>query len=102
MKVLEPGVSYELASHDGGAPQTLRFLKSGPVAAGSPALKTVTDGTTNEELLAVLLNRMYFLQAKSPCRENSIVITHLEDAENWLHRRTASRKARGVEGTSTK
>jgi hypothetical protein len=56
------------------------------------------NGTTNEEVLAVLVNRMRYLNDKFPCRENSIVITKLEEALMWLERRTADRSARGVEG----
>jgi len=36
--------------------------------------------------------------AKFPCRENSLAITKLEEAEMWLHRRKENREARGVEG----
>jgi hypothetical protein len=53
---------------------------------------------TNEEVLAVLIDRMNFLQSKFPCRENAIVITKLEECLMWLNKRTANRKARGIEG----
>ena len=33
-----------------------------------------------------------------PCRENSIVITKLEEALLWLGKRKADREKRGVEG----
>lgn len=33
-----------------------------------------------------------------PCRENSIVITKLDEAIHWLDHRKKDRKARGVEG----
>lgn len=36
---------------------------------------------------------------KFPCRENSIVITKLDEALLWLGKRTADREVRGVEGT---
>ncbi len=35
-----------------------------------------------------------------PCRENSIVITKLDEALLWLNKRTQDREKRGVEGTS--
>ncbi len=50
-----------------------------------------------EEVLAVLIDRI-FLQGDFPCRENAIATTHLETALLWLEKRTADRKARGVEG----
>jgi hypothetical protein len=42
------------------------------------------------------------MQAKFPCRENAIVTTLLEIALLWLEKRTADRKARGVEGKHIK
>lgn len=56
------------------------------------------NGWQNEEVLLVLIDRMKFLNAAFPCRENSIVITKLEEALMWLQKRTADRVARGVEG----
>lgn len=98
MRVLTAGHRYDLDSFDGGAPQTLRFIEKVPVEEGSTELKTVTDGTTNEEVLSVVIDRMKYLNAKFPCRENSIVITKLEESLMWLNKRTADRAARGVEG----
>ena len=62
----------------------------------------VNDGTTNEEVLKVLIDRMNSMQAKFPCRENAIVTTNLETGLLWLEKRTADRKARGVEGKHIK
>jgi len=38
------------------------------------------------------------LNAKFPCRENSITITKLEEALMWQEKRTQNRTKRGVEG----
>ncbi len=65
-------------------------------------LVTVEDGTTNEEVLEVLIDRMNFLQSKFPCRENAVVITHLETALMWLEKRTKDRIKRNVEGKNIK
>ena len=65
---------------------------------GSFDLKTVSDGTTNEDLLEVLINRMNYLQEKFPCRENALVITKLEESLMWLNKRTQDRIKRNVEG----
>ena len=70
-------------------------------SAGGPNAGTTVvpnDGTTNEEVLRVLVDRLNYLQAKFPCRENALAITKLEEAQHWLAHRTANRKARGVEG----
>lgn len=40
------------------------------------------------------LNKQY------PCRENSIVITKLDEALLWLQKRKSDREKRGVEGTN--
>ena len=65
-------------------------------------LITANDGTTNEELLSVLIDRMSYLQGKFPCRENAIVITKLEESLMWLNKRTEDRKKRGVESKQIK
>lgn len=61
-------------------------------------LVTVSDGTTNEEVLEVLIDRISFLQSKFPCKENACCITHLQEALMWLEKRTNDRLKRNVEG----
>jgi hypothetical protein len=58
----------------------------------------VEEGTTNEEVIKMMIERMNYLQTKFPCRENSIVITKLEECLMWLNYRTSKRVAQGVEG----
>jgi len=60
---------------------------------------TKIDGVTNEEVIEVLIHRMRKLNDKLPCRENSIVITKLEECRFWLKKRTKDRIERKVEGT---
>jgi len=101
MKVITPGHLYHLdnfENNESRLPQTIQFIEKVPVVEGSKDLCTVNDGTTNEEVLRVLIDRMNYLQAKFPCRENAIVITKLEESLMWLNHRTAGRVARGVEG----
>lgn len=106
MKVLTQGHLYELdqfesTAEDGGN-QRIQFIHKEPINPGAQALETISNGTTNEEVLAMLIDRMYFLQTKFPCRENSIVITKLEESLMWLNKRTNDRKNRGVEGKNQK
>jgi hypothetical protein len=61
---------------------------------------TVNDGTTNEELLLVLIDRIKFLNGKFPCKENACAITHMEEALHWLYARTDARIKQGVEGVN--
>jgi len=106
MKNLTPGHRYELANFEkqDSPGQILQFIhkETDPSGVGlsgdGVTLHTMSDGTTNEELLAVLIDRMQFLQAKFPCRENAIVITKLEESLMWLNKRTEDRKKRNVEG----
>lgn len=112
MKILTPGHKYELANFDnpGHPGQVLQFIEKEPLFQGGTgeatvptgALRTVNDGTTNEEVLAMLIDRLQNLQNKFPCRESAIVITNLEESLMWLEKRTADRKARGVEGKQLK
>ncbi len=101
MKVMTEGHKYALTSFEGSEAQVIQFIEKTPLAGG-PGLVTVNDGTTNEEVLAVLVDRLQYLQAKFPCRENAIVITKLEESLMWLNKRTADRKARSVEGLALK
>jgi len=78
--------------------QTLQFIHKEPKEEGSTELKTVSDGTTTEEVIEVAIDRMKFLQAAFPCRENAIAITKLEESLMWLNKRTSDRMKRKVEG----
>jgi hypothetical protein len=112
MKALTPGHRYELDDFENAGRQVLQFIHKEPEPlAPDPHpgpgrvpwgqnlnLRTVSDGTTNEEVLRMLIDRMQFLQSKFPCRENALVITKLEESLMWLEKRTADRVARGVEG----
>ena len=102
MKILTTGHKYALAAFEGGPEQTLQFIEKEPVFLGATELRLINDGTTNEEVLAMLIDRLTYLQAKFPCRENAIVLTKLEESLMWLNKRTNDRKARGVEGLAAK
>lgn len=102
MKVLTEGHKYQLKGfEDPENTQEIQFIEKKPVG-DSGELVTINDGTTNEDLLEVLINRMQYLQNKFPCRENSIVITNLEESLMWLNKRTEDRKKRNVEGKNLK
>lgn len=109
MKVLREGHKYELESFEPLSlslnsmgnqvenHQTLQFIEKVP--GDEPgSLVTINNGTTNEEVLAMLIDRINYLQQKFPCRENAIAITHIETALMWLNERTRKRKAQNVEG----
>ena len=105
MTTLTPGHRYALANfEDTESFQYLQFIEKVPTNFPNPnnTLITVFDGTTNEEVLAVLIDRMEYLQNKFPCQENIKVISNLKIALMTLNERTANRKARGVEGRQLK
>ncbi len=100
MKTLVTGHRYELANFekpekDG---QIIQFIHKEPDANNTTKLITLSDGTTNEEVLAVLIDRLNHLYAKFPSRETAVPITHIETALMWLEKRTKDRIKRGVEG----
>jgi len=97
MKIITPGHCYDLENflNANSTDQRIQFVQKVPAAEGSVV---VVNGTTNEEVLAMLIDRLGHLNGKFPCRENSIAITHIETALLWLNKRTSDRLKRGVEG----
>lgn len=87
------GHNYRVVYLPGGLDSCLISFQQGPVTEDNPV-----NGVTNENLLAILIDRTQKLNAKFPCRENSLAITKMEEALMWFEKRTANRKARGVEG----
>lgn len=77
--------------------QQVLFIKKEPTDKEGE-LRTVHNGTTNEEVLEMLIHRLNGLQNKFSCRENAIAITHCEIALLFLEKRTRDRQKRGVEG----
>lgn len=99
MQILTPGHKYVAANFENSANgQTIQFIEKAPVSPDSKEMETINDGTTNEELLEVLIDRISFLQTKFPCKENACCITHLQEGLHWLEARTAARGKRNVEG----
>jgi hypothetical protein len=99
MQILREGHRYVAANfEDQSKGQTIQFIEKVPSETNSSELITVNDGTTNEEVLAVLIDRLNVLFKKFPSRETALAITKLEEGLLWLEKRTADRKKRGVEG----
>lgn len=98
-KIIDPGHTYELTNQGDGV-QTLLFIKK-ELAEGEPegTLEIVQDGTTNEAVLAVLIDRLKYLEARMSSPFNLKALDHLEAALGCLQNRTKDREARGVEGT---
>jgi hypothetical protein len=102
MNILTEGHKYQLTNfEDNNSNQVIQFIEK-QLVEKSTELKTVNDGTTNEEVLEMLIDRMSYLQAKFPCKENACVITKLEESLMWLNKRTSDRIKRNVEGKHLK
>lgn len=68
-----------------------------------PVKENGVNGCHNVDLIAIVIDTLQSLQnGEFSCRENAIAITKLEEASMWLNKRTADRKARGVEGLNIK
>jgi predicted transcriptional regulator len=111
MNPIVPGFKYELANFSGTGVQTISFVQRLPekkliltkdAKNEFRRMETVNDGTTNEEVLAMLLQRLIHLQHLLPCTENFLACHHIELALTVLTNRTADRVKRNVEGTAQK
>lgn len=83
MKVIIPGTWYEFDKVN----QRIAFMNKN------------TPGTTNEEVIEVLIDRINFLQGQVPCKENEKVLTHLQTARDILVSRSQKRVEQGVQNT---
>ena len=98
MRVLVEGHKYELSNFvNDGTNQVLQFIHKEKVG-DSDVLTMIANGTTNEEVLEVLIDRITNLNSKFPCRENTMAIEKLDEALMWLNKRTQDRLKRNVEG----
>jgi|SRR6266850_727029 len=111
MNPIVPGFVYELANHGGTGVQRLSFVQRLPekkliltkdAKNEFRKMETVNEGTTTEEVLAALLQRIIHLQHLLPCSDNFLVAHHIELALTLLTNRTTDRVKRGVEGTAQK
>ena len=93
MKALIPGSDYLLDSFHGSIKQRLLFVRG--IRAPSGHLMVGSDGTTNEEVIDVLLHRLNHLNKQKPCKETAMAITKLEEAQLWLGARKAVPGAEG-------
>jgi|ERR1035437_945717 hypothetical protein len=72
--------------------------QDGPLAVDGE--RKEPTGAFVEGVIQAAIGRLeYYNSGQFRCRENSLAITHLEEALHWCQHRTAAREARGVEGT---
>lgn len=75
---------------------SLTFLRKEQIGTH---FEVVHSGSTNEEVIEVLIDRIGKLNQKLPCRENREVLICLHKAMTWLESRTRKRIEEGVENT---
>ena len=86
MRVIDPGHEYLVDNLDGEmAPQRIVFVKRFRGVANHP-------GTTNQELLRVLIDRATFLNAELPSPMTDQIIEHLQMALVLHEARALARK----------
>lgn len=100
MKTIIEGHLYELGNfvNENGPGQQLQFIHKQELDDDRGGLMKVTDGTTNEEVIEMMIDRSVSLNNKFPCEENVNAIASLKSALMWFRKRTADRQKRGVEG----
>ena len=99
IKVLRPGHLYQLENfEEKNGFQVLQFIEKEPKFGGSNEMITINDGTTNEAVLEMLIDRCQGLYAKFPSDETAVAILHMKEALAQFELRTFRRIARGVEG----
>lgn len=70
------------------------FFQKGPIKEAG------VNGLTHELLIAVMIDRLRgFQDGPFRCLENDAAIECLQEAAEWLNKRTKARQDRGVEGT---
>lgn len=78
-----------------GQPSTVTFtIQSGPIREHG------VNGCQIDDVVAWAKEKIEGFNAAFPCRENSLVITKLDEALLWLMKRRLDREKRQVEGTS--
>jgi hypothetical protein len=90
MKTIKAGHLYELGSFAKGNNQRIQFIERKLVDG---KWEMVNDGTTNEEVLEMLIDRLSIMDAKLPCEENREILSNLTEALEWQKKR-ASRIAK--------
>ncbi len=101
MKVIKEGHSYELENFENkeSKGQTINFIQKEQSPKDTNELVTVQDGTTNEEILEMMIDRLKYQHKVVPSKETACCLTHLEEGLMWLEKRTKDRIKRKVENT---
>lgn len=72
------------------------ILQDGPIK------EVGVNGCQIDDIIEWAKARIEFFNSKFPCRENSMIITKLDEALLWSMKRRVDREKRQVEGTNAK
>lgn len=75
--------------------------QNGPRLQADGTLAEPNGAFVEDAIYAALARLQHFNESEFRCRENSVAITHLEEALMWLKHRQVERSARNVEGSGT-
>jgi len=103
LQVIEEGHKVDADGNPAGGITTAKGIsirwQDGPLGRAKDGSKK-PNGAFVEGVIQAALGRLEFYQkSKFDRRENSLVITKLEEALHWCQHRTKDREAREVEGT---
>ena len=84
MEVIKPGVSYKLKNFNDGGIQTLSFVEK--------VDNEFKSGTTNEEIINMLIDRFYTLNSIRHSPNNKVCIKHLKSIKTQLEDRIIKKK----------
>ncbi|CQR71375.1 hypothetical protein SpAn4DRAFT_3880 [Sporomusa ovata] len=72
------------------------------VGQGGPIKEVGVNGCQIDDIIEFAKDVITVFNQRFPCRENSMIITKLDEALLWSMKRKLDRDKRGVEGTSNK
>lgn len=102
---VQDNVYYEAwnDSDENGKPAGGKFLSPGIVITwqkgplAQDGFEKAPNGAFVDTVIFAALQRLrYYNTTEFACRENSLAITHLEEAQHWLTHRRATRKANKI------
>mgnify|MGYP001617179358 CR=1 FL=1 len=71
--------------------------QNGPLGRGADKIEP-TGAFVEDVILAALQRLQFYNKGKFSCRQNSLAITHLEEALHWTQDRHEDRERRAVQG----
>lgn len=89
MRVIDPGHHYMLNVLDGEKPIFLRFVKR--VGPKFPGNDSAYSGTTMQEVIRVLIDRLEYVDNQSPHIYNKFVLGLMRSCIWWLEKRAFER-----------